>query len=127
MCTPADEFGRLQRLHTLLLNNNHVNNISPTIATQLPNLACLILTNNKITLLSEIDALKGCSKLTMLSLIENPISRQQHYRLYVIHTIPRSVSEIMLHISICHIHRYLCCVYTCCMCCARTFMYMCVY
>jgi U2 small nuclear ribonucleoprotein A' len=85
----TDNFPRFKRLSTLLLNNNHVSRIGTDLATQLPNLTCVVLTNNKISVLSELDPLGGCTHLTMLSLLENPVARQQHYRLYVVHKIPR--------------------------------------
>eukprot|EP01084_Bolivina_argentea_P053537 98291_1 len=81
-------FPRSRRLSMILLNNNHVAKVDAKIAEQLPNLSCLILTNNRIVTLSDIDNLKGCKKLTMLSLLHNPVVRRQHYRLYVIHTLP---------------------------------------
>mmetsp|Transcript_49550 Transcript_49550/g.140344 ORF Transcript_49550/g.140344 Transcript_49550/m.140344 type:complete len:110 (+) Transcript_49550:134-463(+) len=45
----VDNFPTFKRLSTLLLSNNHVTRLSPTLSEQLPNLDCLILTNNKVT------------------------------------------------------------------------------
>ncbi len=90
----------------VLLNNNHVAKVDAKIAEQLPNLSCLILTNNRITALSDIDNLKGCEKLTMLSLLENPVIRRQHYRLYVIHTLPSLTTLDYQKVGVC-CHRVL--------------------
>lgn len=54
----------------------------------MPNLKRLILTGNKVSNLKEIDSLGSLSKLEMLSLIDNPVSKNPHYRLYVVHRIP---------------------------------------
>ncbi len=81
-----DNLGPLTRLSVLLLNNNSITKIG-SIHLSVPNLQGLILTNNKITMLSEINKLSSCPKLEVLSLLENPISYKQHYRSYIIYTI----------------------------------------
>lgn len=43
-----ENFPRYKRLSSLLLCNNHVSKISEDLGTSLPNLSCLILTNNKV-------------------------------------------------------------------------------
>lgn len=43
-----DNFPRYKRLSSLMLCNNHVSKISEELGTALPNLTCLILTNNKV-------------------------------------------------------------------------------
>ncbi|CAM9936110.1 unnamed protein product, partial [Sphacelaria rigidula] len=43
-----DNFPRYRRLSSLLLCNNHVSRIAPDLGRQLPNLTCIILTNNKV-------------------------------------------------------------------------------
>jgi len=83
-----ENFPRFSRLSTLLLNNNHIARISPTLGEQLLSLQTIILTNNRVAQLSEVDHLVGCTKLTTLSLVNNPVARRQHYRLYVIHKLP---------------------------------------
>jgi len=47
-----------------------------------------VLTNNRIENLSDLDLLSALKKLRTLSLVKNPVVRQKHYRLYVIHKIP---------------------------------------
>eukprot|EP00612_Vaucheria_litorea_P000194 CAMPEP_0171452608 /NCGR_PEP_ID=MMETSP0945-20130129/648_1 /TAXON_ID=109269 /ORGANISM="Vaucheria litorea, Strain CCMP2940" /LENGTH=232 /DNA_ID=CAMNT_0011977309 /DNA_START=10 /DNA_END=705 /DNA_ORIENTATION=- len=81
-------FPLMKRLTTIYITNNFVSQIDREISSKLPNLDCLILTNNKISVLSEVNNLSGCRYLTMASFIENPIAYQQHYRLYVIHNLP---------------------------------------
>ena len=77
----------MRRLSTLLLNNNSIFRIG-NIGLNLTNLTTLILTNNKISSLSEIDHLVSLSNLELLSLLENPITNSTHYRLYVIYKSP---------------------------------------
>jgi U2 small nuclear ribonucleoprotein A' len=83
-----ENFPRFKRLSSLLLSNNHIARIAPSIAEQLVNLETVILTNNRVEHLSEIDNLAGCKKLSTLSFVGNPVVRRQHYRLYVVHTLP---------------------------------------
>ncbi|CAM9132232.1 unnamed protein product [Ectocarpus sp. 4 AP-2014] len=83
-----DNFPRYKRLSSLLLCNNHVSKISEDLGTALPNLSCLILTNNKLSTLAELKGLGTCTKLTMLSLLHNEVVSKQYYRLYMINLIP---------------------------------------
>lgn len=83
-----DNFPRMKRLKTILLSNNFVNRLGSQLGDQIPELESLVLTNNKIASLSEIDHLAGLHKLSYLSLVDNPVVRQQHYRAYVIHKLP---------------------------------------
>jgi len=84
-----ENFPLLQRLHAILLNNNRLCRISKGLGEFLPRLITLILTGNKITNLEDIDNLAELPRLTHLSLINNPIAKQEHYRLYVIHKLPK--------------------------------------
>lgn len=77
-----DNFPRMQRLSTILLSNNYIFRIGNL--NNLLNVTTLILTNNKITNLNEIDKLQVLNKLQILSLIDNPVTTNIHYRLYVI-------------------------------------------
>ena len=69
------------------MNNNYVARIGK-VAENVPNMNCLVLTNNRIIFLGEIDNISLFKKLEHLSLIDNPVSIKQNYRLYVIHKIP---------------------------------------
>lgn len=55
----------------------------------IPNLESLILTGNHLEELADIDCLASLEKLTTLSLMQNPITAKQHYRLYVIFKLPQ--------------------------------------
>jgi U2 small nuclear ribonucleoprotein A' len=77
----------MRRINTLLLSNNYIFRIGE-IGEYLPNLTTLVLTNNRIASLSEIDHLASLEKLELLSLMDNPLTENVHYRLYVIHKMP---------------------------------------
>ncbi|KOB66692.1 U2 small nuclear ribonucleoprotein A, partial [Operophtera brumata] len=59
-----DGFPLLKRLKCLLLNNNRIS---------------LILTNNNITELGDLDPLATLPMLKTLSLMHNPVANKQHY------------------------------------------------
>ena len=84
-----DNFPQLLRLKKLLLSNNRIQKIADNLAEQLPNLEWLILTNNSIEELGDVDCLASLSKLECLCLLDNPVTTKQHYRLYVIHKLPK--------------------------------------
>ncbi|KAJ8759391.1 hypothetical protein K2173_006911 [Erythroxylum novogranatense] len=75
----------LNRLGTLLINNNRITRINPNIGEFLPKLHTLVLTNNRLVNLVEIDPLASFPKLQFLSLLDNNITKKPNYRLYVIH------------------------------------------
>lgn len=77
----------MTRLTSLLMNNNYVARIGK-VGENVPNMKCLVLTNNRITSLGEIDNIALFKKLEHLSLLENPVGIKQNYRLYIIHKIP---------------------------------------
>jgi U2 small nuclear ribonucleoprotein A' len=83
-----ENFPLLHRLRILLLNNNKIGKIG-SLGASLPNLDTLILTNNKINNLSDIDPLAELHSLQRLSLLDNIVTKKQHYRLYVIHILPK--------------------------------------
>ncbi|XP_027363822.1 U2 small nuclear ribonucleoprotein A' [Abrus precatorius] len=74
----------LNRLGTILINNNRITRINPNIGEFLPQLHTLVLTNNRIANLVEIDPLASLPKLQFLSLLDNNITKKANYRLYVI-------------------------------------------
>ncbi|KAI3820623.1 hypothetical protein L1987_08171 [Smallanthus sonchifolius] len=80
-----ENFPNLNRLGTLLLNNNRITRINPNIGEFLPKLHSLVLTNNRLVNLVEIDPLASLPKLQYLSLLDNNIIKKPNYRLYVIH------------------------------------------
>lgn len=77
-------FPKLVRLKTLLVACNRISHIQPDLASSLPNIESLILTSNNLTQLADLDPLSGFSQLTYLSLVDNPVTSREHYRLYII-------------------------------------------
>ncbi|WOL18700.1 hypothetical protein Cni_G27497 [Canna indica] len=80
-----ENFPYLNRLGTLLINNNRITRINPNIGEFLPKLHTLVLTNNRLVNLVEIDPLASLQKLQFLSLLDNTITKKPNYRLYVIY------------------------------------------
>lgn len=83
-----ENFPVLKQLRTVLLNNNQVARIEAGLGPKLPVLDTLILTNNRISSLGEVDHLSSIASLTSLSLLRNPVTKREHYRLYTIHRLP---------------------------------------
>lgn len=82
-------FPLLKRLKCLLLNNNRVCRIGEGLETCLPNLESIVLTNNSMQDLSDLEPLGSVQTLRYLSLMRNPITNKQNYRLYVIYSLPQ--------------------------------------
>ncbi|CAH1155853.1 unnamed protein product [Phaedon cochleariae] len=84
-----DGFPYLKRLKCLLMNNNRIVRIGEHLEEYIPNIESLILTGNQIDELGDIEPLVTLENLTTLSLMFNPITAKQHYRLFVIYKIPQ--------------------------------------
>merc|ERR1711998_367274 len=84
-----DNFASLPRLKTLLVCNNRLVRLDPSIATSLPNLTTLVLTSNHVAHLADIDALVECKMLRTLSLVDNDVSKKHNYRAYVLFRLPQ--------------------------------------
>ncbi|KKA25287.1 Propanediol-phosphate dehydrogenase [Rasamsonia emersonii CBS 393.64] len=82
--TSLSNFPYFPRLRTLLLARNRVNHISPNLASSIPNLTTLVLTSNNMAELADLDPLQHFPRLTHLVLMDNPVTRKEHYRLWVI-------------------------------------------
>ena len=65
--------------------------IDSSVGQALSQLDTLLLPRNNIASLADIAALKGCSKLTHLNLLHNPVTRRAHYRLFTVYTLPQLV------------------------------------
>ncbi|CAG8970799.1 hypothetical protein HYALB_00001586 [Hymenoscyphus albidus] len=76
------------RLRTLLLARNRVSGIQATLAQSVPNLSMLVLTANDFKELADLDGLGACRGLVHLVLSENPVTRKDHYRSWVIWRCP---------------------------------------
>ncbi|KAI5846047.1 leucine-rich repeat-domain-containing protein [Tricharina praecox] len=77
-----------ERLHTLLLARNRISVIQPTLVKSIPNLTVLILTANNLSELGDLEPLSKFRRLVHLSLLENPVTRKDHYRHWVIWKCP---------------------------------------
>ncbi|XP_031490603.1 U2 small nuclear ribonucleoprotein A' isoform X1 [Nymphaea colorata] len=84
-----ENFPYLNRLGTLLVNNNRITRINPNIGEYLPKLHTLVLTNNRLVNLVELDPLASLPKLQCLSLLDNNVTKKPNYRLYVIHKLKK--------------------------------------
>ena len=81
-------FPPLARLHTLYLSNNRIARIGGELSQQIPMLKAAYLTNNRLKNLADLDPLKSCKRLTHLSLVGNPVSKNPDYRLYAVFSLP---------------------------------------
>ncbi|XP_021966335.1 U2 small nuclear ribonucleoprotein A' [Folsomia candida] len=84
-----DNFPLLPRLKNIILNNNRVVRISPTLHEVIPSLESLVLTNNMLQDLGEIDNLSKLQHLTHLTLLFSPVSTKEFFRQYVIFRLPQ--------------------------------------
>ncbi|KAI1318417.1 leucine-rich repeat-domain-containing protein [Xylariaceae sp. FL0255] len=76
------------RIHTLLLARNRVSTIQPSLATSIPNLQNLQLESNNVSELADLDPLGSFSRLTHLVLRDNPVTKKEHYRYWVLYRCP---------------------------------------
>lgn len=81
-------FPIMNRLKSLLFNNNRIVRIEENIHKNIPNIQELYMTNNEIAELADLDNLVGFKKLEFLSLLRNPVTHLKEYRSYVIHRMP---------------------------------------
>jgi len=77
-----------ERLRTLLLARNRITAIQPTLPTSVPNLTVLVLTANNLSELVDLDPLGGFKQLVHLSVLDNPVTRKEHYRHWIIWKCP---------------------------------------
>jgi U2 small nuclear ribonucleoprotein A' len=75
--THLTNFPLNRRLTTLLLARNRVAAIAPNLAQSIPNLTTIVLTQNNFAELADLDPLGNFTKLTQLSLLENPVTRKE--------------------------------------------------
>ncbi|KAI1498666.1 leucine-rich repeat-domain-containing protein [Biscogniauxia marginata] len=76
------------RIHTLLLARNRVSAIQPTLASSIPNLTNLQLESNNLNELADLDPLGSFPRLTHLVLRDNPVTKKEHYRYWVLWRCP---------------------------------------
>ncbi|KAL3268961.1 hypothetical protein HHI36_008047 [Cryptolaemus montrouzieri] len=83
-----DGFPYLKRLKCLFFNNNRIVRIAEHLEEYIPSMESLILTGNHIEELGDLDPLATLENLQCLSLLHNPVTAKQHYRLYLIYKLP---------------------------------------
>ncbi|KAL4722522.1 U2 snRNP complex subunit [Fusarium chlamydosporum] len=76
------------RITTLLLARNRVSSIQPSLAKAIPNLTNLVLSSNNLVELADLDALALFPRLTHLVLSDNPVSKKENYRYWVLWKCP---------------------------------------
>ncbi|KAI1361768.1 leucine-rich repeat-domain-containing protein [Xylaria arbuscula] len=76
------------RIHTLLLARNRVSSIQPTLANSIPNLTNLQLESNNLSELADLDALGSFPRLTHLVLRDNPVTKKEDYRYWILWRCP---------------------------------------
>lgn len=76
------------RITTLLLARNRVASIQPALATSVPNLTNLVLASNSMAELADVDVLSKFARLTHLVLVDNPITKKEHYRYWIVWKCP---------------------------------------
>ncbi|KAI6781402.1 U2 small nuclear ribonucleoprotein A' [Emericellopsis cladophorae] len=76
------------RITTLLLARNRVAAIQPTLATSTPNLTNLVLSSNAVAELADLDPLGRLGRLTHLVLEDNPVTKKENYRYWVVWRCP---------------------------------------
>ncbi|KAK1771639.1 L domain-like protein [Phialemonium atrogriseum] len=77
------------RIRTLLLARNRISTIQPTLPNSIPNLKNLVLATNNLTELSDLEVLGKFAGLTHLVLLDNPVTKKEHYRYWVLWLCPR--------------------------------------
>ncbi|OLN88099.1 U2 small nuclear ribonucleoprotein A' [Colletotrichum chlorophyti] len=76
------------RIQTLLLAHNRVTSIQSTLPNAIPNLRKLVLASNNIAELADLDVLAGFKRLTHLVLVDNPVTKKENYRYWVVWRCP---------------------------------------
>jgi len=78
----------LKRLTTLLLANNRISTISPSIHLSAPNLTTIVFTNNNISELGDLEPLKELKHLKYITLLGNPVREKKWYREWLAWRLP---------------------------------------
>ncbi|KAB5523915.1 leucine-rich repeat-domain-containing protein [Coniochaeta sp. 2T2.1] len=76
------------RIRTLLLARNRVSVIQPALPQAIPNLRNLVLASNQLAELSDLDVLGKFARLTHLVLLDNPVTKKENYRYWVLWRCP---------------------------------------
>ncbi|KAK5657767.1 hypothetical protein OQA88_2840 [Cercophora sp. LCS_1] len=76
------------RVQTLLLARNRIAVIQPSLPANIPNLKNLVLASNNLSELADLDVLAKFARLTHLVLVDNPVTKKEHYRYWVVWRCP---------------------------------------
>ncbi|KAJ4300181.1 U2 snRNP complex subunit [Collariella sp. IMI 366227] len=76
------------RIRTLLLARNRIAAIQSTLPTAIPNLRNLVLAGNSLGELADLDVLGKFAGLTHLVLVDNPVTKKENYRYWVLWRCP---------------------------------------
>ncbi|KFG78325.1 U2 small nuclear ribonucleoprotein A' [Metarhizium anisopliae] len=76
------------RITTLLLARNRIASIQASLPNAVPNLTNLVLASNNFAELADLDTLKGFERLTHLVLADNPVTKKEHYRYWILWRCP---------------------------------------
>ncbi|KAK4134099.1 L domain-like protein [Trichocladium antarcticum] len=72
------------RLRTLLLARNRVAALQASLPNAIPNLRHLVLAGNSLAELADLDVLGRFPALTHLVLVDNPVTKKENYRYWVL-------------------------------------------
>uniref|UniRef100_A0A0G4HPE4 U2A'/phosphoprotein 32 family A C-terminal domain-containing protein n=1 Tax=Chromera velia CCMP2878 TaxID=1169474 RepID=A0A0G4HPE4_9ALVE len=79
----------LKMLKTLILTNNRLNRIADDVMESVPNLVALVLSQNNLSTLGDLLPLKKAPRcFERISLVDNPVSKLEHFRPFLIHLVP---------------------------------------
>ncbi|KAI0161805.1 L domain-like protein [Hypoxylon sp. FL1284] len=76
------------RVQSLLLQRNRISTIQPSLANSIPNLTTLQLESNNLSELADLDPLGSFPRLTHLVLRDNPVTKKEHYRHWILWRCP---------------------------------------
>lgn len=76
------------RLNTLLVGRNKIHIIQTGMPTSVPNLKNLVLASNSLAELADLDVLGKFLRLKQLVLTDNPVTKKQYYRYWVVWCCP---------------------------------------
>ncbi|KAF4678116.1 hypothetical protein FOL47_005395 [Perkinsus chesapeaki] len=89
-----NESAPLLRLRTLMLANNRISRIGSSCFDNMPNLTSVVLTNNRLEKLQDLYPLGQLRHLERVTILDNDVCNAQHYRLFLIHILPKTVRFI---------------------------------
>ncbi|KAM4064664.1 leucine-rich repeat domain-containing protein [Hirsutella rhossiliensis] len=76
------------RINTLLVARNRVVSIHQSLPSAIPNLKNLVLASNNLAELADLDVLGMFPRLIHLVLVDNPVTKKEHYRYWVLWRCP---------------------------------------